>query len=100
MNVSEIDASPVGLTFSHGLEGGDSTPLGGPVPLVPWWRIRPSADGTSIVGEASADGVAWTLIGTDPVAPPRRIRLELSIGSFRADTQPSVARVASIDVCP
>lgn len=99
VNATEIFASPAGIELAHGIQGG-ATVTYGTAPLAPWWRIRPSDDGQTIVGEWSTDGIAWTSFGTDPVAPPPRIQIELGIGSFRADTEPSVARVASIDVCP
>jgi len=97
---SNLGASPTGLSFGRTRTSTNESFAFGTAPLAPWWRMRPREDGAAIIAEWSQDGVAWQMFAVDPIAPPAMMSMEIAIGAFRADTQPSVARVASVDLCP
>jgi hypothetical protein len=65
-----------------------------------WGRLRPTADGTAIMSEYSADGTTWHLLAVDPDPPPATVKLELYAGTFTADATPMTVAFDSVDVCP
>ncbi|HEY4181992.1 MAG TPA: hypothetical protein VGM90_34350 [Kofleriaceae bacterium] len=65
-----------------------------------WWRIRPNDAGTAVIGEASGDGITWSMIAMDPSAPPATVKSDFSTGTFQSLSAPTSSRLASINVCP
>ena len=96
VTVSVIQASPNKLSFTRG----NGPELGATTTVDPWWRIRPREDGKAILAETSTDGHNWTTFAIDPVTAPVSGRPEIQFGAFAPDTRTTIARVASVDVCP
>lgn len=63
-----------------------------------WWRLRPAPDGKSVLGEYSADGETYTLLGAVAGTPPPEVKLNFGAGStgLTAMTQ---ARIGHVRVC-
>ena len=64
-----------------------------------WWRISPALDGSGLVGEYSADGVAWRLLGKANGVVPASVRVDFGAGTTVGISQPGIAEFGHIQVC-
>jgi len=56
-----------------------------------WWRLRPDPAGTGVIGEYSADGVKYQLLGTVPGNQPAAVKVDFGAGSDPLDGVPEAA---------
>jgi hypothetical protein len=63
-----------------------------------WWRMRP--DGGGVLFETSADGQAWTLRASSPLAPPASAPIRVVGATVAAVASPGSARFLSVNLCP
>ena len=67
-----------------------------------WARLRPADDGTAIIAESSADGLAWQFFAQDATPAPTEVRIQLVAG-VTVDTPvatPAPIVVDGMNVCP
>ena len=83
MHVSAVN----GAWFQwRGTTGGTSQSTAGASVRAPYW-IRVSRQGTTIRGYQSADGVAWTLVGSTTLNLPGTVYIGLAVTSHRDGTR-------------
>ena len=99
-NTQRTDSSSIGVTDMIRFTAHGS--LLAELPYDPvsarWWRMRPSKGG--VVAEFSADGRAWTLLGSDATAPPAICMAQIQSGLADGGSGATAMHVASFDVCP
>jgi hypothetical protein len=63
-----------------------------------WWRLRPDFAAHTTIGDYSADGIHWTLLGSTDVEPPDLVGP--SITATSDDVDDGISTVRTFDVCP
>ena len=87
----DADRQRIAHAFQRRIDtNGISTHTPGAFVTAPYW-VRLTRLGASITASQSADGVTWTVVGTDTIAFPQTVLIGLAVSSHSTATSATAA---------